>query len=85
VDVIAENRLGRPPLPAEQRHEVRRAVYLRDAEHREYLRLFKDSPHHSESAFLAELMRLGAAEYERRREALASAASVGAGEPHSQG
>lgn len=83
--MVAETRLGRPPLPAEARREERRAVYLTERERSEYLRLYAQSPHHSESAFLAELIRLGADEYRRRLDALAAVESVSSNPNDSKG
>lgn len=57
---MAEAKLGRPCLPPERRHDVRRSVYVTEATHERYLRLFLRSGHRSESAFLAELLALGA-------------------------
>jgi hypothetical protein len=42
------------------KHDYRRTVYLTDSEYSDYLRLFAASPHRSESAFLAELLAIGA-------------------------
>ena len=62
-------KLGRPCLPAASRHEVRKSIYLTDSEESEYLSLYRSSPHRSQSAFLAELLRRGAAAYRRQIQA----------------
>lgn len=62
-------KIGRPCVPAERRHERRKSVYLTDREESEYLSLYLHSPHRSESAFLAELLKRGAAAYRRQLEA----------------
>lgn len=62
-------KLGRPSMPAERRHETRKSVYLTDAENETLLALFLRTGHRSESAFLGELLHLGAAIKQRQIEA----------------
>lgn len=56
---MGEARLGRPCLPPDQRHEVRKSVYLSDAEAERLRRLRFACRSPSDSAFLAELIQLG--------------------------
>lgn len=67
------NRLGRPELPADQRRENRKSVYLDEQENRDFLALYLASNAPSQSAFLAELMRYG---LEIKRQQLAATRGI---------
>lgn len=54
-----KRRVGRPAKQAHERRDVDKKFYIDDATNERFLRLFMESDAPSESAFLAELVRLG--------------------------
>jgi hypothetical protein len=62
-------KLGRPCLPAEDRRECRKSVYLPEPVADRFRRLARVSGFPSESAFLAHCLRLGVEVFEARERA----------------
>lgn len=64
-----EPKLGRPCLPAEDRRECRRSVYVTEATEARFRRLWRQSGFPSQSAFLAHVLELGAEVFEAQHQA----------------
>lgn len=64
-----ETKLGRPELPQDKKRGNRKSFYIDDARNEAFIRAYLESGFPSESAFLAEILRIGLEVQARQQDA----------------